>query len=195
MERELKIVFSIFLVYLMYGIASFVDTRTLITPIFLTSTIFVIVALIFAIINRSYPKSYALILYVVAFIAFALVDDFVIGFIGRFFGPDIYRFLTGNLFGFFAFLIFFGFLFFTVWFLYVQTRKTPAALMLLGILSACIILFFTPFFVLQEVSIQLFCLFYFIFGQRGSEPENKVLRVIAYQFLLFSLLESFEYFL
>ena len=138
MERELKIVLSCFLVYLMYGIASLVDTQVLVTPVFLTSSIFFILAVVFAITNRKNPHSYVLILYAIAFLLFALVDDFVIGFMTRLFGAPVYDFLTQHFFGFFAFLVFFGFLLFSVWFFYNQTRKKNIALALLLILSACI---------------------------------------------------------
>src|SRR5688572_19613773 len=123
MERELKIVLSVFLVYLMYGITSLFDTQVLVTPVFLTSPIFVILAGIFAITNRKEKNSYILLLYLIAFICFALVDDFVIGFLTRFLGTGVFDILTLPGFGLFAFVVFFSFLLFSVWFFYNQTRK------------------------------------------------------------------------
>ncbi|MBI3134776.1 MAG: hypothetical protein HYZ14_08900 [Bacteroidetes bacterium] len=194
MERELKLVISFFLIYLVYGITSLVNTQTLIAPVFLSPFIFVSLAVFFAILNRKQKQHYALILYAVAFTFFALTDEFVMGLLTRAFGSPAYELLTTTAAGILTFLVFFGFLAFAVYFFYRNTKQKIVSVVLFSTLSACILLFFTDYFLLQELCFQFFCLTFFIFGQRGSELKNKVLRVMSYQFLLVSLLESFEYF-
>lgn len=195
MERELRIVISLFLVYLLYGFASLFQTGVLVTPIFLTPFVLIASAFSFALMNRKLPHVRLLFFSAIAFLFFALADEFIISLLTRAAGQKTGDFLHSRACGIVTFMLFFAYLFYSIWFLYRTTGQKLVAGVLFCILSACITSFFTDYYLFQEISIQFFCLFYFAVGQSGHHLENKVLRVISYQFLLFSLLEAFEYFL
>ncbi|MBK9592615.1 MAG: hypothetical protein IPO32_14335 [Crocinitomicaceae bacterium] len=72
MERELKIVVLVFLTYLIFGLTSFFQTGSLITPIFLTKVILVILALIFLLMNLKEQNHWILLYALIGFTAFAL---------------------------------------------------------------------------------------------------------------------------
>lgn len=194
MERELKIVVSVFLVYFIYGLTSFTQSGAFITPFFLSPLLFVSLALAFLVMNTKMPKAYILILHLIALTCFALVDEFVISIINRYIGEEVAATFKSDHFALVAFLIFFSYLLFCIAFFYRLTGNKLMTVVLFSTLCAVISLFFTDLFFWQELGFQLFCLLFYVVGQRGFDLKNKTLRVVSYQMLLISLLESFEYF-
>jgi hypothetical protein len=195
MERELKIILTIFLTYLIFGITTWFQTGSLITPIFLNKIILVCLSILFVGMNLKIPHLWILILYTFALLAYALTDDFIIGLLDRLLKSEsALIFVQSDLIAVISFIIFFLFLFCSVYFFYRQTGSKIPSLLLLLILVSCLSLFFTSFQILQEILIKLFFLIYFFIGQRDYTLNNKFLRLLSYQFLGLVLLESFEYF-
>lgn len=195
MERELRIVVIVFLTYLIFGISSWFSTGSLVTPVFLTKPVLLVVALVIWGINIREVKSWVLVYWITALICLALTDDFVLSWLYLRLGVDVmgdpeqswWILLT-------TFVFFYSFLVFSVVFFARQVKVNWQIIFLAGCLFLSLAFFLTQWSLAREISIQLFLTSYFIFSQRCSGLTDKVLRLISYQFLLLFLLESFEYF-
>jgi len=196
MERELKIVFSIFLVFFIFALTTFFNIGSFFAPYFLSKTILVVVALMFALINLKSPRNYFLWLYFFAAVLFAITDENTIGFFDQVFHIDFFDQLSASIiFLAFSFIFYFSFHFSAVLLFYFSTRKKLISICLGLLLALSISLLFTEAPILQAIAGGLFFIIFFITAQRDSELKNKTLRVLSYQYLLLFLLGSFEYFL
>jgi hypothetical protein len=195
MERELKIVILVFLTYLVFGLTSFFQTGSLITPIFLTKIILVILALIFLLMNLKEQNNWILLYALIAFTAFAFTDDFVISYLSQKIDGFEKLFTETEFYNWLSFFLFFSFLFYSVLFYWLKKKNKVISIFLLGDLTLCLSLFFTDLGWVQEISIKVFFLTFFIASQSDSEVKNKTLRVLSYLFFGLVLLESFEYFI
>ena len=195
MERELKIVVLVFLTYLIFGLTSFFQTGSLITPIFLTKVILVLLTLIFLIMNVKEESSWILICALIGFTSFAFTDDFVISYIAQKIEGFEKLFTESDLFNWLSFCFFFGFLFISILFYWLKKKNRGISVFLFFDLIFCLLLFFTDLGWVQEISVKVFFLTFFIASQSDFEVKNKTLRVLSYLFLGLFLLESFEYFI
>jgi hypothetical protein len=195
MERELKIVVLVFLTYLIFGLTSFFQTGSLITPIFLTKVILVILALIFLLMNLKEQHYWILVYALIGFTAFAFTDDFVISYLSQKISGFEKLFTETDLFNWLSFALFFSFLFFAILFFWIKKKNKVISIFLFVDLIFCLSLFFTDLGWVQEISIKVFFLTFFIASQSDFEVKNKTLRVLSYLFLGLFLLESFEYFI
>jgi hypothetical protein len=195
MERELKIVVLVFLTYLIFGLTSFFQTGSLITPIFLTKIILVILTLIFLWMNRKEQNNWILFFALIGFTAFAFTDDFVITYLSQKITGLEKLFTETDLLNWLSFCLFFGFLFYSVLFFWLKKKNKAISVFLFFDLIFCLLLFFTDLDWVQEISIKVFFLTFFIASQSDFEVKNKTLRVLSYLFFGLVLLESFEYFI
>ena len=95
MERELKIVFSVFLVFFIYALTSYFNSGTFLVPFPFGKMTLVIVALILAVINLNAGKEYLLWLYFLASLVFALTDEFTLLFLDQCFNTTYFDELSG----------------------------------------------------------------------------------------------------
>jgi len=196
MERELKIVFSVFLVFFIFALSSLFNTGTFLAPFFLSKLILVLVALVIAIINLGASKEYLLWFYFLAALAFALTDDFTISFLDQYFDTTYFDDLSGSrLFLILSLIFYFGFHFSSVLLYYLSRKQKLISFGLLIFLILSIFLIFTDRPIFGTIGFSIFFLAFFIVAQRDSELKNKTLRVISYQYLLIVLLGAFEYFI
>lgn len=195
MERELKIVLTVFLTYLIFGLTSYFQTGSLITPIFLTKITLVILSVIFIFINFKNQDLWILTGASIALLSYAFTDDFVISYLNQKIPGFGSCFTTNNFWNWISFSVFFCFLFLSVFFLYSKTKNRIVFIFLISALIICLLLFFTNSGWIQEIMIKVFFLTYFIFCQQDSDLKNKTLRVLSYLYLGLILLESFEYFI
>lgn len=195
MSRELKIVISIFLVFLIYGISSFFSLGAFVTPFFLDKFILLGVAVLFAILNYRLKNSYLLFLYIPAMLAFAMRDEFTIGYLSEKYRSD---FLIKN-FNEPFYLIstigyFFGFYFVSVFHFYKVTNKRYLSAFLLFLILASVVFTGTEIHYAPDITMGLFLLSFFLIVQ-WIKKDLPVLETLTSQFLLLFLLTSFEYFL
>ena len=196
MERELKIVFSVFLVFFIFALTTFFNSGSFLAPFPFGKITLVIVALILAALNLSAGKGYLLWFYFLASLVFALTDEFTVLFLDNYFNTTYFDELSGSLFFLvLSFILYFGFHFCAILLYYISWKKKFVSLILLILLVLSILLIFTDWPIYGSISFSLFFLLFFIVGQRDSELKNKTLRVISYQYLLIVLLGSFEYFI
>lgn len=195
MERELKLVILVFLTYLIFGLTSFFQTGSLITPIFLTKVILVILSLIFLLMNLKQQDFWILLYALIGFGAFAFTDDFVISYLSQKIIGFEELFTETDFYNWVSFCVFFSFLFYAILFFWIKKKNKLVSFFLLGDLIFCLLLFFTDLGWIQEISIKVFFLTFFIACQSDFELKNKTLRVLSYLFLGLVLLESFEYFI
>lgn len=196
MERELKIVFSVFLVFFIFALTTFFNSGSFLAPFPFGKIVLVVVALILAIINLSADKEYMLWFYFLASLLFALTDEFTVLFLDHYFKTTYFDELSGSLFFLIlSFILYFGFHFCALFLFYISTNQKLISLVLLILLIVSVFLIFTELAFYGTICFSIFFLLYFIVGQRDFELKNKTLRVISYQYLLLVLLGSFEYFI
>jgi hypothetical protein len=195
MERELKIVLSVFLTFFLYALSTYFSSGSFLAPFFLSKLCLVAVAVIMAVMNIRTPKSIILWCYVITTALFAITDEFTLQFLDYKMDTTYLEELTSNNdFLFASFAIYLGFYFFSVVFYLKSHKKIFQASLLFLLLTGFLLSLFIDLTVLRHVSIHLFFILFFVFAQGDSDLKNKTLRVIAYQYLLIPLLQSFEYF-
>ena len=196
MEKELKIVFSVFLVFFIYALTTFFNSGSFLAPFFFAKLTLVIVSLIFAFININTPKQFLLWFYVIATALFAITDENTIGFLNFFFNSTFFDDLSHSmLFLAISFIFYFCFHFTAIFLFYFSSKKKSVSFALVVLLATSLLMFFFTEFFLATISISIFFFLFFIVAQRDSELKNKTLRVISYQYLLLVLLGTFEYFI
>jgi len=196
MEKELKIVFSVFLVYFIYALTSFFNSGLFLAPYFFAKITLVIVSLIFVIINFKTSRIFLLWLYFLATSLFAITDENTIGFLDYIFNTSIFGELSNSIsFLVFSFIFYFSFHLIVVLFYYISSKKKLISLTLTIVLIFALLLIFINESFIATIVLSLFFVSFFIFVQGDSELKNKTLRVISYQYLLLVLLGSFEYFI
>ena len=218
MEKELKIVLSVFLVFFVFALMTFFNSGTFLAPFFLNKPVMVVVALIIALINTrpiafifdnrnevvdlpeknfgSTPKVFVPWLYFIATLFFAITDDVTIQLLNHWSGNLFFDQLAlSPFFLWFSFIFYIGFYAFSIVLFYQSLGKPVMAGFLFILLAGFVFALFLDLTVLRQVFIHLFFIAFFVAAQGGSNLKNKSLRLIAYQYLLIPLLQSFEYFI
>lgn len=195
MERELKIIFTVFLTFLIFGFTSLFQSGSFVTPVFFIKPILFLLAIIFFLLNLKSHDKWILGMYVLAIGAYLLTDAFVLSFIHEKVSVRWAQHLESEFVSVLTLFAFFGFLFLAAYYFFKMKRNNWVTGFLFVTLAACFVLvIFTPYFILQEILIKLYLLVYFIFGQSEFNLKDKSLRVLSYQFGAIVFLESFEYF-
>lgn len=194
MERELKIVVSIFLVYLIFGLTQFFISASIITPIFLNFIVAGVVSLVIFLMNLKQPKSFVLLLYFVGLNCYGLGDDLSRQFI-------VYRthwewlntLVETTWFGWVALSLFYLAIISGTVLLHLSVKNKGLTAILLTLLSVHLLLYGYELFELQFLTLSLFFVIFFIITQRSSKVQLTVIRALSAQFLLLVILEGFRY--
>ena len=195
MEKELKIVLSVFLFYFIFGLTQIFKTQAFITPVFLTSFMLLFCSLLFWLMNLKEQRAWLLIIMVGIQLSWAFSDVFFTAFISHYL-PSATDLINSKLIGIISLSVFYLLTASTVYLLFMLKDKNKIPFSVLTILLILsVFLVFTDQPVIFKFSVILFSITYFFFGQTGSAVETKTLRVVSYQFLLLGLLQCFEYFL
>lgn len=194
MYRELKIVVSVFLLFIIYGLSSFFSLGAFVTPFFFGKLILVIVSFLFLILNLRVKQSYFLFFALVTMICLALIDDFTVQFLSeRYQWESLLPFVDSLVFAYFSFAIFLGFYLTSIVIFHKAIRRNWLTFLLLVLFLATIVLFTVKMNYLQEIIFGSFLLVYFIVVNRFNHIEKNVLSIIGALFFLQFLLEIFKY--
>ncbi|MBK7128998.1 MAG: hypothetical protein IPM74_03300 [Crocinitomicaceae bacterium] len=195
MERELRIVVIVFLTYLIFGLTTYFQSGSLIAPLILTKPILLILAMIFLVLNFSQRNKWLLIFYLFALTAYAITDEFILSWIERDVSSAFAEISRSTFFSWLTFLVFFVFLIISVFYQYKILQKPFIFFLELILILACFCFLFTSLSLVQEIFIKGFFILYIIASNLDAGLNDKILRVMSYQYLCLVLLESFEYFI
>jgi hypothetical protein len=196
MYRELKIVVSVFLLFIIYGLSSFFSLGAFVTPYFFSKLILVIVSLLFFLLNFRVKKSYFLFFAFINMVCFALIDDFTVQFLSeRFQLAFLLPFVNSLGFAYFSFGVFVGFYSLAMVFFHQAIQKKWLIISLILLFMATILLFIVKVPYLQEIIFGTYLLVFFIAVNRFNLLEKNVLTILSSLFLLQFLLEIFKYLL
>lgn len=196
MDREFKIVASIFMLFLIFGLSSIYYNGAFVTPIFLNQLVLLGVAVAFFIMNRSVHKGWILLVYIPIQILSCLVDGFTVGFLAERFGAefliDVHKSQALGV----VFLVgYFGYMLFLTFFLYKNHQLKWGALVSFALLILTITAFFFPdFYMVRDILFLVFLFFFYVSYHRFSKEKSKVLGIMSNQLLLLFFLEGLEYF-
>ncbi|MBK9191149.1 MAG: hypothetical protein IPM77_06320 [Crocinitomicaceae bacterium] len=184
-----------FPVLFIFGLTQIFKTQAFITPVFLTSFMLLFCSLLFWLMNLKEQRAWLLIIMVGIQLSWAFSDVFFTVFISHYL-PSATDLINSKLIGIISLSVFYLLTAFAVYTLFILKDKNKIPFSVLTILLILsVFLVFTDQPVIFKLSVILFSLTYFFFGQTGSAMETKTLRVVSYQFLLLGLLQCFEYFL
>jgi hypothetical protein len=197
MERELKIVVSIFLIFLVFGLVSLGTSGSFATPVFLQHFVYVPVALLFYLLNIKEKGALNLLLFVPITMFGLLIDDFSITLLSEKYQSNLlYELTTSVEFSWFFLFAYFGFFLYMSYLFYTESKKiwimSISTLLLLFVILG---LFHTNLSGLSGIVFLLFLAFQILTLNRYSTSENKVKKVLSFQFLLIIMLQSLQYFL
>ncbi|MEX1003484.1 MAG: hypothetical protein WDZ35_15300 [Crocinitomicaceae bacterium] len=196
MERELKIIILIFLVFFIFGLTSLVDSGHFVTPIFLNQLVLLAVAILFYALNFRTPGAFILLIYIPVLLMSALMDGFTTAYLAQKWNlPQLIGLREMFWFSLFYLLIYFGFFFTILLITYNNIRSTWLLLVGALLLSTTITLLFVPGAeMIRDFSFFSFLLFFILMVNRKSEQNKQGMTVLSYQLLLLFLLEGMEYF-
>ena len=197
MDKELKIAVTIFLVFLVFGIASFFNLGSFATPVFMNQFIFVIVAVSFFIMNLKAPNSWVLAIYIIICFFGLVIDEFSMGYLAEKYKNNVFLELSRSTTFSISFLVvYFGFYVFSTILLFSNTKnKGILFIQLLLIIATIFCLGLNDLPYLSPVLFSLFLLTYIYSVNSLLTRDDKVLSVLSYQYFLFLVLEGLEYFL
>jgi hypothetical protein len=197
MDRELKIVVSIFLIFLIYGLTALFSGGSFATPVFINQLVLLLISVVFYVMNMKEKGAVILLFFSVLQLFMTIIDDFTVGYLSQKLELNFLYELSSSLgFNLIVMLVYFGFYYFLAGYAF-KTHQSKSLLVLkIMLLSSAIGLFFIPHLSLfRDLSFFAFILLFVISVNRFSREENKVLSVVSYQMLLLFLLEGMEYFL
>lgn len=197
MDKELKIVVSVFLVFAIYGLTSFFQSGIFATPVFLNQLVLLVVAITFYLLNSKQTQGLILLAYVGVQVYTCLIDGFTVSYLAQKFESNSIIELSDNIIfniGFIlVFAVFWIFAIYKTW-----TINKSIVFTLLQLSSLILGLCFFFFFDLHLIGNLLFMFFTILWiwsHNKNQEKEHHVLNVLSYQLLLMVLLEGMEYFL
>lgn len=195
MDKELKIVVSIFLVYFIFGLGSFFNSGSFITPIFLNQLTLLIVAAAFFFMNLKLKHSIILCTYLIIEILSTFIDGFSANYLAQKMNlPFILKINQSFSFAIFYLFIFFGFFIFITLYLYRFSRMKWVLISQLLLIATTLFLFsIDGYSWLRDTFFFVFLLGFYLVVNRFLKENNQLLSLMSYQFLLLFLLESLEY--
>ncbi len=196
MERELRIVIVIFLIFFVYGLTSFFSLGDFVTPFFLGKMIMVIVSFMFFIINIKLKKSIYLFFAFLAMLSLALADEFTIIFLSERIKTDkLLKFADSNLIIWISFVIYYTFFLVSIFLLKTKEKTLLTPILLTFSLALSMFLFFVQLFVYQTIVFDLFLILYVIKANQIQLQEKTVISVLSAEFLLFTTFDLFKSFI
>lgn len=195
MEREFKIVISIFLFFLIYGLSSFFSTGDFVSPIFLNQIILFIVAVVFYFMNRSIHESWLLIIYIPVILSACAMDVFTMSLLSKITdNPWFVEFQKSIELSWVYLIVFFGFMFFIAVFSFRKHHQILILILNILLLTATVILIFIPESQVDPtIPFFMFIILLFFTSNRILNSESKVLTVLSNHLLLVCFLEGLEY--
>lgn len=194
MERELKIVVSLTLVFFIFGLTQFFATRAFITPIFLNYTLATFLAFVFFFMNLKTKNSWLLILYAVGLGLFSLGDEMTYGLLIYYTEWTWVDPIIESLwFVYLAFGLFFGAMLVASVLLFRIQKNRSLLILFLLLITSCISMYPFGLFLWQILLMSSFFIIFFIVSQKIHSSEAKVIRVMGTQFLFLLLLDGFKY--
>lgn len=197
MDKELKIAVTIFLIFFVFGLASFINQGSFASPVFLNQFVFLFCAVLFLAFNVNKLDSILLWIYLIPVTLSFLIDHFTMGYLAEKFQNNGLLELTQTdtfsivfLFGYFG-----SFLYFSVRTFSLHKRIIILLAQLILLLSTPVLMIFTTFSIDQDMSFHLFLILSIFIINRFNTANSKGFAVLSYQFLLLLLLEGLEYFL
>jgi hypothetical protein len=195
MDKELKIVISIFLVYFIFGIGSFFNSGSFTTPIFLNQLTLVAVAAAFFVMNIRLKHSILLCIFFIIQLISTFIDGFSANYLAQKFDlPIILRINESISFAIFYLIIYFGFFIFITLYLYRFSKVKWGVFSQLLLIAITLLLFsIEGYSWLRDIFFFIYLLNFYTVVNRFLKKNNQLLAVLSYQFLLLFLLESLEY--
>lgn len=194
MYRELKIVITIVLVYVIFGLNSLFVNGGFVTPFLYSKIILVATSVIFYFLNYRIKGKVFLVWNILAFISLALVDEFTIGYLDQLFQTNFFNEFTGNeVFIFTAFLIFQGLLFAQLYPFYNDYKNKLWTPVFLFLLILQFVFSIGGFSFYAFITLSAFMLLYFVVNKRINREKKNVLDILSIQFLGLFLLETFKF--
>ena len=196
MDREFKIVISIFSFILIYGLGSLARSQAFETPIFFNQIIFLIVAIVFWLMNRNEDSAWVLVLLIPVHFISCLIDPFIMGYLYERQGIELAKqIFDSNAMSWLFVVVYFGYMFLASQFAYKSHKKAVVMIVKIILLIGTIIFLLKP-----EIGVDAgftffaFLILFFFTVNRLMTSPTKVLSVLSHQFLLILLLEGLEYF-
>ena len=196
MDREFKIVSSIFMLFLIFGLSSIYYNGSFVTPIFLNQLVLLGVAVAFFIMNRQAKSSWILGVYILIQCLSCLVDGFTMGFLAEKFNNELLVTIYESETVSYLFIVFyFSFMLFLVIYSYLKHKLKLLLAIMIGLIIATLVFFFLPdLTTIRDIIFLTFLLFYYVSINRVMPNEDSVISVMANQLLLIFFLEGLEYF-
>lgn len=195
MERELKIVLSAFLVFLIFGLSTLLNSGSFVTPYFLDKIILLVISLLFIALNSKKEGSWRIYLLPIPIIGMMLGDAFYLYTLADYFENESISALYGSgLTMIVSLLMTFGYFIFVIIDLFLRTGVTGWLLLFIFLTLASFFSLGTEYFFLPHISMSLFFVLHFVFVQRNSSLLLPVHEVQATFFFGIFLLTTFQYF-
>jgi hypothetical protein len=196
MDKELKIIVSLILSMLVYGLASLSTIGAFVTPIFLHSLLVFVVAIVLALLNRSEKGSWILLVYILISLMGVFNDGYALIFLAEYFPESTLQSIYDSAFLGVGFLVLlYGFLIYTELKAFrAGGRSLFLVLNLTMILASFVLLFIYPSGVYGEILFMAYLLISMLLYNYFNSNKTKVLDVVFYQYLLLFALNVMEYF-
>ncbi len=197
MDKELKIAITIFLIFFVFGIASYLNQGSFASPVFMNQFVFLGTAILFLVINLKVKDVIVLWLYLSSCVMSFLIDHFTMGYLAEKMQNNWLLDLTqSTTFSVLFLVIYFGvFIIISFYFLRIHKKVLAFIVQLILLLITVIFMLFTQNSIDQDVCFHLFLILSILLINRLNINASKGFAVLSYQFLLLFLLESLEYFL
>ena len=195
MDKELKIAVTIFLTFLVFGFASYINLGSFVTPFFINQFVFVLVAVLFYLMNYKAVHAPWLLGYVfICLLSFA-VDEFSMGYLAqKYENNNFIHFSRSTAFSITFLILNFGFYIGLSAYLFKFTKvKWLLVLQIALVLFTVLGLFLNDLPFLGSIIFSIYLISFIVAVNRLLPTENKVLSVLTYQFLLYLVLEGLEY--
>ncbi|WP_027419678.1 hypothetical protein [Crocinitomix catalasitica] len=193
MTKEFKVVFTIGLIYLIYGLNSLFSLGGFATPIFLNAGILFLVSLYFLIVHLKVKDWFYLLGFNIAILAYTLQDGFVRYLFERNEFDGVVAFLDHNWLAYIGLFLYFSFFFIAIFYLYKQTKNIFIGLGLSLLLLLCLALKFNNLFIYADLIFNLFLIVFMVGVYRLKPNYRIILEVLSAQFTLILLLDFFKY--
>lgn len=197
MDKELKIAIILFLIFLVFGLASYFNQGSFASPVFLNQFVFVSVALIFLLLNLKSKDALVLWLYLIPCSLSFLLDHFTMGYLAeKFQNNTLLDFTQSSAFSIVFLIGYFGvFTLLTAYFFKLHKKVFITVIQLIILFLTVFFLLFTDNSIDQDLSFHLYLILNIVLINQFNTSNSKGLAVLSYQFLLLFLLEGLEYFL
>jgi hypothetical protein len=195
MDKELKIAVTIFLTFIVFGFASFINLGSFVTPFFINQFVFVLVAVLFYLMNSKAAHWPWLLGYVFICLLSLAIDEFSMGYLAQKYENNAFiHFSRSMVFSITFLILHFGFYIALSSFLFKFTKlKWLLSVQITLILFTVLSLFLNDLPFLGSIVFSIYLISFIVAVNRLLPTENKVFSVLTYQFLLYLVLEGLEY--